>query len=394
MAGGRRKIFQELGLIDEPARLNPLHILGLDPSFSAELLKEDPNGSALKLVTDALYRALSKRYHPDNPSTGNAERFQQIHEAHNRITEGEKDSLHLWSKVEKSSSRDQIEQRKTERELWLTRGANLLQTGIESINHPQHCSQLQWAQGVLLQRAGYTFLGRPYGYSSDSRGLSILRGQMVGPKDISSHNPQAFDFKTFMIRNQSFGLPPKTKIATYIDEEGRASILKSDLTFIMDITEPVFKYQQRLVPDHSNAWSRSPDPLFFVTDVPEKSTKVVAPMQIVTFPNRIGPESQNMNWELPMEAVGSLADQTFFDRMKHKTIGATALAGSQALRATGPGHFNLLSTPPHALFMQDAGYSPLLTNGNALLLYDPVSETPVATNTKILGMLGSNSQAP
>jgi curved DNA-binding protein CbpA len=53
-----------------------------------ELLQVSPNADAETI--DRVFRHLAKRYHPDNPQTGEAERFQLLMEAHRTLTDAEK----------------------------------------------------------------------------------------------------------------------------------------------------------------------------------------------------------------------------------------------------------------------------------------------------------------
>src|SRR5580765_5225110 len=53
-----------------------------------EVLQLSPNAD--QETIDRVYRALAKRYHPDNRDTGNAERFLQVVEAHRILSDTEK----------------------------------------------------------------------------------------------------------------------------------------------------------------------------------------------------------------------------------------------------------------------------------------------------------------
>jgi curved DNA-binding protein CbpA len=53
-----------------------------------ELLQVSPNADAETI--DRIFRHLAKRYHPDNPQTGDADRFQLLLEAHRTLTDAEK----------------------------------------------------------------------------------------------------------------------------------------------------------------------------------------------------------------------------------------------------------------------------------------------------------------
>lgn len=53
-----------------------------------EVLQLSPNAD--QETIDRVYRALAKRYHPDNRDTGNAEKFRQVVEAHRILSDTEK----------------------------------------------------------------------------------------------------------------------------------------------------------------------------------------------------------------------------------------------------------------------------------------------------------------
>jgi hypothetical protein len=401
-ASKQRRLFEDLGLIDQPTEANPYETLGLDQTFANNLLKEDPSGAALQFIAGALHKALSRRYHPDIPDTGDEDRFRAINEADTRITEASSAALVRWSKTERlnSASTSQVKGLQAERAAILGRAAELLQADLELGNHPQHFSQLSSAQGILLQRANTPLLMR----QQPEGGMQVLMGRVSDlSKARATGNAQVFDFRAFLKQNDSFGLEPGTKIVTYIDDEGRASILKPDLTFIMDITDPVAKkrqkreklsHAQRGEVSNKDFWSRSDDPLLFITSVPEAQNAQKPETQLVLFPSWAGPPGggASLAWNIPMDTVGSVADQDFFGRMKHnKATENIALSGGATKRTMS--HFNLLAAQTRQLLEHDPGYSPLLRAGNSLLLYDAANRVPVITDAKVMGMIGNNSKA-
>lgn len=395
----RRRIFEELGLLNEPEPTNPYKTLGLDPAFAGELLREDPSGEMIRLAAGALRQALAKRYHPDVPKTGNADRFREIDEANSRIQEaqeqqGQKITLARWSRVEQSGvPSSQLEKARTERESLVTHAAELFQTNLELGNHPQHFSQLQWTQGALLQRGSSALLLQqlPEG------GVQIARGDSlkIGEVKQSLEESQAFDFPAFLRQHELFGLEPGSKIVAYVDQEHRASILAPDLSFIMDITVPVTEHREKRkrIPQGQNDpsfWARARSPVLFITSVPVASQVTTPKTQIITFSD-IKDSARSAAWELPLEVAGTVSDQDFFNRMRYtKNVGATAIVGNAQYTMQ---HFNLIATPARKFIENDPKYSPVLLNGSSLVLYDPTNDTPVVTDAKVIGMIGSNSRA-
>ena len=76
-----------------------------------EVLQVSPNADAETI--DRIFRHLAKRYHPDNPHTGDAERFQLLMDAHRTLTDAEKRAAYdgryqqglarQWSLVEEAA---------------------------------------------------------------------------------------------------------------------------------------------------------------------------------------------------------------------------------------------------------------------------------------------------
>jgi len=302
--------------------------------------------------------------------------------------------LNRWSKAGPvTQSSPQIEKLRTQRESLVGHATELFRTNLELGHHPEHFSQLQWAQGVLLQRGNTPLLLQqlPEG------GVQIASGRRlnIGEK-YAMGDTQAFDFPVFLRQYELFGLEPGSKIAAYIDQDRRASILAPDLTFLMDITTPVTEYlkqrktTQKGLPNDPKFWARSRSPILFTTSVPTSTQRNIPPTHIISFYD-IGNSVRNATWELPLEVAGTISDQTFFNRIRHtKASGATAITGSTP---SGWQRFNLISTPASKFIEDNPGYSPLITNGNSLIFYDKSNSMPVITDTKVIGMIGRESQA-
>jgi hypothetical protein len=406
MASKRAKLLQELGLLAEDTKPNPYGVLGLQPGFIHNLLREDPSGTTLRFITNGVARVLTRVYHSDNPKTGNDDRFTAIDDAKLRIDAASPDALLRWAKADGAATTAANNRLLEQREAVATRAAELVRNNIELGNHPQHFSQLAWSQGVLVQRKDTSVLIRPYA----DGGLQARQGQVSmldqdrGPLDPRS---QASDFHNFLRRYGSFGLEPGSKIATYIDENGRASILNADLGFLMDITAPVERHRAKrrrrlyqnvgTAADTSDVWSRSADPLLMVTSVPYAENAEGAAAQITYFPQRMGTAHKsgthmNLTWDLSMEVAGS-TNEDLFRKIRYSSgaVGAAAIAGANTRQASN--HFGLVAIPTTHIIEHDAGYSPLIAPGSALLLYDEASRMPVVTDTQIVGMIGNGAAA-
>ncbi len=393
-----RRLFEELNLISETEQRNPFGVLGLDREYVADLLKDDPNGEIVKFTADALYRAAARRLHPDMSGTANVEKFRQIDEARDRITKASRALLLQWSKEEKVVSSHQVERVRSAHNLLLERSTDMLQKNLEFGNHPKHFSRLEWSQGVLLQRNKTPLLMRR---QLNGDNLHILKGQVSMPRPEAVHvNKQLAHFQNFLQSYELFGLPPDSKVVAYIDEEGRASLLEPDLTFIMDITDPIQRERdpknsssRTLLTDDdlgADAWLRMPHPTMLVADVAHPG---VANGQLIQFPSQVSHNRtrQSYEWHLPLEVAGTLANTNLFARMKHTAKNTPSLMSSARKQTVS--YFNLAATPTHSLLEQEAGYTPLLLEGNSLLLYDSVDHLPIMSDAEVIGMIGSNSQS-
>lgn len=404
MASGRKnRIFEELNLLDQEEDANPYVVLGLSQEFASELLEEDPSGEALQFAVNGLYRTLSKRYHPDNPTSGNADRFKEMDAANLRVSEASVSSLRRWLSSGRPIVRSSeiAKKMQAEKNRMVDYATELLNSELELGNHPKHFSKLEDAQGILLQRARTTLLLRP-----SPSGTYISKGTVTDLTNVrrSLEETQAFDFQGFLSRNESFGLAPNTDIVTYIDERGRASILTPDLEFIMDVTDPVEERRRQRAnttngqrPKEVNrdisAWSDTHNPILFITKTPSIQG-AVPPTQLVTFSTAYDGQSgtQEQPWNIPLNVVGSISDKTFFNKTrKSADTASAALSGSSQQRAKN--HFNLLATQTRQLVEDNPGYTPLIQGGNSLLLYDAKNKMPVVTDAKVVGMIGSNSRA-
>ncbi|HKU18028.1 MAG TPA: hypothetical protein VJP80_02030 [Candidatus Saccharimonadales bacterium] len=404
MPSRRAKLFAELGLLAEDQPVNPYGVLGLDLDAAHALLREDASGGALRDVTRALFRVFSRRYHPDNSDTGNEERFKAVTEAQQRITDASDAALLRWAKAEGTASSTQLNKLQAQRKEIAERAAALLRQNMDLGHHPHHFLQLEWAQGLLLQRNDTAILLR----EQQNGGLEIRRGETPGFNKSPTKpttSSQITDFKHFLWVQRSFGLQPNTNIHTYIDESGRASVLDEDLRFLIDISDPVAAYRKHRARkvirtddrwDPSDFWSRSPYPLLLATHTPATSTDSAMDSsgEVIHFPDWAGLKTtgKRMAWDLPMEVAGTCSDNMLFERTKHnRIIGAIAVTGGSARKTTNL--FGMAPVPLAHFIQQDLGYSPLITPGNSLLLYDTANRTPLITDTQVVGMLGSSAQA-
>lgn len=379
----RQRLFTELGLLDETEEVNPYETLGIDAGFAQELLKEDPSGSTLRSVTGAISRVLSRQYHPDVGETADVERFRLVQAAHESVTNATPTELRRWSKVERVASSIRLEKMREASNARVEGTSELVRLNMELGHDPRHFSQLRWTQGVLARHNKATLLLR-----TQQQGLDIVRGQHV--TDGLSGQPLG-SFHGFMHQQSYFGVEPGTRTATYIDGKGRATLLRSDLGFIMDITAPVQSFAKRRArsktPEEAS-WARSEDPLLITTTFPEADFATPAETQLVVFSGKN--RRLATKWELPLDISGSVADPSFYKRIRHRSVvGAFALTGPGAQQS----HFNVIPTSTQEMVDQDAGYSPLVTPGNSLVLYDQHNRVPVATDVRILGMLGNGPQS-
>lgn len=391
-----RRLFEETGLLKEP-ETNPYKLVGLDSELVAGILNEDRSGEALKgIVGNFVTKVLMRRYHPDNQETGNSVRFREIREAHERIKQAEIETLRRWTKTDESVKSGELQKIAAVRSRVTEQVGAMVAKHMETNSHPQHTSQLQWAQGLLLRRGKSTLLLR-----QQDQGVEVLRGKTmqtgVGSSPTGEAKTGPFDVRSFLWQNKLFGLEPLTPIAAYIDETGRASLLRQDLSFIMDVTEALgerrlkremFSRDMVKAIGGRDAWMRQSDPVIIATTVPKYSSQKL-PADVMVFPQNDG---RRLAWKLPLEVAGSVTEKRFFDRFKHARD-TGSLAVSSGLRTTGATHFNLAPVTPVSLVEEEVGYSGVLAHGSSLLLYDRALAMPFATNCEIMGMVGSYPQA-
>jgi hypothetical protein len=260
----------------------------------------------------------------------------------------------------------------------------MFQTSLELGNNPHHFSQMGWSQGVLLQRANMPLLLRT-GPEGESQ---ITRGEVLG------NSSEVFGLSSFLLKNRLFGLEPGTDVRAYVDTDGRATLLTSDLEFMMDITDPVAKYRRqqehlRMVqnfPDDSDFWLRSEDPVLLMSTVPAKTDHKPPTTKALIF--RGGGDNKELTWTLPMRVAGTVQNPDFFRRVRHdRTTPAIGISGQRTMN-----YFQLVATPAAQVIDTQAMYSPLLRDGS-LVLYDQTSESPIVTDAKVIGMIGSHSGA-
>lgn len=405
MPPSRRKLFEELGLLNEPEMPNPLDVLGISHELARGLLDEDNSGEALRVVTGGMHRLLSRRYHPDVGATANPEKFGEIDAANRRLEQAPPAALIRWVNAGRPPASSQNTRLKAQYEQLMGQSAELLQEDMRLGHHPMHYSQIGWTQGMLARRGGSTLLMRrpTYGGLEVRQGRSAAEQNMVPDTATSSKN--VFDFAAFLLRHDSFGIEPGTKIATYIDESGRGSILGQDLTFLMDITDPINEYreQQKQAPHSvlretgsSDAWARAADPVLCTTTIPASGTRREnAQVNMMRFPDWTGPEKGGLDlvWTVPMEVAGTISDEAYFKRMRHSAaVGASAITGAETKQQLN--YFDMMATSTHQLIEKNAGYSPLLAPGNVLVLMDEASRSPIVTDTTVIGLIGSNAKAP
>lgn len=377
----KRQLFEDLGLMEETPETNPYESLGLDASFVDELLKEDAEGDAVRIVASGLFRVLSRRYHSDVPETGDPERFQELKSANSRIDAATPAQLKRWTKVERVASGIQLNRVREEADKRMGKVSEMVQLTMELGGSPRHFSQLRWAQGVLLHQNRSTLLAR-----ADDQGLEVTRGDRE-----SAHTTASF--QGFMQSHKFFGLEPGKRYAAFRDETGRTTLLESDLRYIMDISDPVDAFSKRKRKanerEADELWAQSTEPLLITSQVPDHTKEAEQTAdQLVIF--RDAMHNIPTKWRIDMQVGGSIANPNFFRRMRHRnSVGAVALSSSTSVQA---GHFNVIPTSVTEMAEQDAGYSPLIDPGTSLVLFDPTNRTPVATDTRILGMIGNGPQ--
>lgn len=403
----QNNLFNELGLLADEELVNPYEVLGMSARFAGDLLQEDRSGEALKIVASGMHRLLSRRYHPDVRETGDAARFRGLNDANERIENASTASLSRWAKAERGSGSAATDRLLTQRETAAVRAAEIIRVNMEFGHHPQHFSQLPWTHGVIVERNRSLLLMRQL----ENGGMRVVRGvaaDMVKDDMLSDTMRHAFDFRAFLKRNESFGIAPGTKIAAYVDELGRASILGADLSFRMDVSDPVMMYQaqrsrfsneQMNQSNNGDNGQQVKSPVLYMMSVPEQKKPQKQATQpdskVVVFPNRHGDSasSRDMTWDMDLEVAGSLSDVTFFRRIRHAKQSGAAAINAATRTPQDHAYFNLFAFQTRQLIENDAGYTPLLTPGNALLMYDQNLMMPVATDAKLIGLIGSNAGA-
>lgn len=380
-----RRLFEELGLLDQPAASNPYETLGLDPNFASEILKEKDGLATLRAATTALHRVLAKRYHPDVTDTGNAQRFHDISRANESIENAGKEALIRWSRKEQQADHTAIKRIQSERQRLIQDFTELFQDNIELGHHPDHFSQLTWAQGLLLQRANIPYLL----HSPANGGVKITRGHRGEELGL---NPNALSLSRFLQQHGSFGLEPGQAVSVYLTPE-RASLINEELRFIMDITDPIANYKKKRMTkgrpaDSSDIWALTEDPLLISATVPGKEFSSQHPVnQLIAFPD----DSNSPGWDLPLEVVGVLQNSKIFNRIRHSgSKDLEALTSGQKQRSA---YFHMATAPMQQLVEGDSQYTPLLNRKGSLVLYDTENRMPVITDASVIGMIGSNSRA-
>jgi len=203
MASRGQKIFEELGFTQEQeVFVNPYSSLGIDPDFARQLLSEDKSGEALQSVVTSMYRALSTRYHPDIPTTGDHAKFRTIGEARERIQTATPASLSRWTKVERSAgSSFMYDKLKVEHEALRQRSADTMHNVIDAGRNPTHYAHFSWAAGLLIQRGNLSFLvqQRNIGGISVTQGMPYESGKAAQTAGLKEKTQHAFDFQMFFM---------------------------------------------------------------------------------------------------------------------------------------------------------------------------------------------------
>jgi hypothetical protein len=396
-----------MGLLGQPKpeATNPLTDLGMTPQITHEFLNLDADGTALRGLARTMYRGLSGRIHPDIAGDEKAGRFKTFNEAWQRIDGASKEDLARWARNPEAATAHRERQATKEQQAIVDRAGQLVLANMRLGSDPLHFSQLRWSQGMLVRGTKSTILLR-----EDDEGIHALPGT---PFDVDHNKPphdpnsQAFDFRAFLREYGNFGIEEDTKIAAFLDETGRATILDTaDLGFMMDVTLPVKAYRRKrkrvtkgdeISPDNvagwSNAWSRTHDALLITTQVASDDNPTPA-TRITTFPRKVGTGKQGAvrQWDLPQLTAGSASTDELFKtaRFGRKASGAAIEGRTQADVFK---YFGLAGVAVRDLVETDTGYTPLLSPRNNLMLYDTASGSPVATDAKIIGVLGNGPQA-
>lgn|GEM_PF-3392053 len=381
----RNRIFEELGLLAEPAQENPYEVLGIHPVKARELLAEDPSGGTLREFANRTHRWLAQHYYEDVGRKGDRAQFERVTAADQRVKDASGAALRRWLDAPALSAQNQKQQ--AEQVAVMQRAVALVQQNMELGTHPDHFSQTRWSQGVLLQRRTGALLLREH----------VEGGVRVQPADEPQFDVRnsAADFHGFLDRHGAFGIEPGTKIAAYLDESGRASLLTSKLGFMMDITNPVAAHRDVLHEQWRDLghWANSTNPLLIATEVSEQADRSRLKTKMTAFPSAVtGRAGTRVKaWDLDMQVAGTVEDAAYFRRARvAKPSGAAALSGGE--RTTATNYFGVLATTTLELVAREAGYTPLVAPGNALLLFDNGHNVPVVTDVSVIGMLGSGSQ--
>lgn len=413
MSTKRRRMFEELGLLSEELPTNPLHDLGIEPGFARTLLGESAAEKRdLELVAKSTYRALSRLYHPDTGDQPNSDKFHGISSALKQIEDASPSQLLRWCKVERGSASSQaVSSLKEQNQQLLEQASEVIGRTLRLGNHALHYSQLSLSQGLLAQRKGMPLLIRN---DTETGTINVQRGVVLNREEAFMDDAddaydaeedevlietRAMNFHRFLSNHDSFGIPNGSRIALYMDEAGRASILEPDLSFVMDVSGPIAKHRQenankkkrtkeRIVDELGKKWSKA--------GIATLQTAIVgldnirdAEMQTTIFPrDKRGYET----WSIPMEVVGHVSNAEHLKRKSVQKTGARAIASS-VYTPSSAAYFDLTAIPVEQLIVGDADYSPLLVSAQDLLLYNPEIQMPVLTDAKILGIIGSHSDS-
>jgi hypothetical protein len=375
-------VFEELGLLEEAAPVNPYDILGLNPGSARELIGLDNTGDSLRIVVSGLHRAMSRLYHPDTGKTANVDRFGEITRAKEQIDTASAATLLRWSKQESSPGNSAVKRLQESHAAQLGQIGEMLLRGFDSSLDPKHFAKLEWAQGLLIRRDTNTALVR----QKEDGGLQM----QLAKSSWVAGRPQVEDFHNFLENHQNFGIEPGTDIAVFIDENKRSSILSSDLTFMMDVTGPIRELQRVMsrkqeIKEKDLGWSHMTAPTLTTTTI-RRSRNNLPRLQQTIFSN--GREGTESIWDIPFEVAGSFENNKLFNQVKHsKAAGAAALMGSSSY-ATGS-FCNFSALPITRLSEPSVGYTPLLQSGNSLMLYDTEHSFPVVTDALVVGVIGS-----
>ena len=223
------RLFEELGMLEEEQEANPFEVLGFSPELGRELLSQDRSGKHIQIAVGGLYRALTRLYHEESGELPDRERFEALARARAQIEEASPAALSRWLRPERATqaSQGQAKRFKAEQRELLSRSGELLEQSMALGRHPLHFARLELSQGVMLQRGNGMLLvrQRPEGGIRVQPGYQPHSTKSDLTWDLSL---EAAHFKQFMNKHKSFGLKPGTRIAAYIDEAGRASLLGAD----------------------------------------------------------------------------------------------------------------------------------------------------------------------